>query len=397
MVTIASTPAAKELTKGTVFAHIDFVITGIVMTLLGPMLPILSVRWAMNDTQAGNLFLAQYISSIAGMLCSGVLVRRFGYRLTLIVGAVLMAVGIAMLAVAGHILGLAAICVFGAGFGTTTPACNLFVSDAAPENRASALSLLNSSWGIGAMSSPLIIGAVQRVHQTTTFFYLLAGSLAVLAVSLSFVRFAADEIRHTKQSQGYSASPLNKKVMVLIGVVFFIYVGTETAVGGWVASYTQRIAPGAVSMWAMTPAFFYGSLLVGRTLAPLLLRSIQAVKVATGCSAVALLGILVLLGSNSIAMIILGASLSGLGLSAIFPIKISLLPTWFGDQVTRVSGFIFASGNFGAGSIPWFVGALSTRFSNLRAGFAVPLLGAAGLLAFYFTQSRSLSPHSRKS
>jgi MFS transporter, FHS family, glucose/mannose:H+ symporter len=390
MIATTSNPATGKLTKGILFAHVDFVLTGIVMTSLGPMLPILSSRWALNDTQAGNLFLAQYVSSIAGMLSSGVLVRRYGYRITLIAGAVLMTVGIAMLAAAGHFLGVTAICVYGAGFGITTPACNLFVSDAAPEKRASALSLLNSSWGVGAMSSPLIIAAVERIHQTTGFFYALSGGLGLLALSLGLVRFAADGVRHTAQSPARPVTPWNRRLL-LISAIFFVYVGTETAVGGWVASYAQRIAPGAASLWAMTPAFFYGAMLVGRTLAPFLLRSVQPVKVAMGGSVMALLGILALLGSKSIAMVFVGTSLAGLGLSAIFPIKISLLPLWFGDLVTRISGFVFASGNFGGGAIPWLVGAISNRFSNLRAGFVVPLLGAATLLAFYSTHSRGLA------
>src|SRR4029077_13266815 len=100
---------------------------GVVMTFLGPMLPVLSARWALNDAQSGNLFLAQYISSIGGMLCSGTFVRRLGYRLPLIIAASILAVGTALLAGAGRYLGLAAICVYGAGFGVTTPACNLFV------------------------------------------------------------------------------------------------------------------------------------------------------------------------------------------------------------------------------------------------------------------------------
>ena len=396
MIATSSTPSAKRLTSGTAFAHADFLITGIVMTLLGPMLPILSARWALNDTQAGNLFLAQYVASIAGMLSSGILVRRLGYRITLIMGAILMAVGIAILAGANRLPGFAAICIYGAGFGVTTPAGNLFVSDATPEKRASALSLLNSSWGVGAMSSPLVIAAVQRVHQTSAFCYALAACLATLALTLGLFRFAADERRHAEQSHAHSASPWNKTLVLMVGAAFFIYVGTETAVGGWVASYAQRIAPGPASLWAMVPTFFYGTLLLGRILAPLLLRNVRETRLAASGAGLALAGVVVLLASNSMAMIILGASLCGLGLSAIYPIKVSLLPRWFGDRVTQVGGFMFALGNLGGGALPWLVGVLSTRFSNLRVGFVVPLLGAASLLVFYSAQGR-LAPRSRNS
>jgi FHS family glucose/mannose:H+ symporter-like MFS transporter len=388
MIATSSVSSAKRLTGGTIFAHIDFVITGVVMTLLGPMLPILSARWALNDTQSGNLFLAQYISSIGGMLCSGTFVRRMGYRLTLIIGATLMAVGTALLAGAGRYLGLAAICIYGAGFGVTTPACNLFVSDAMPKKRASALSLLNSSWGVGAMSCPLIIAAVQRVHQTTAFFYALAACMAVLALTLCLFRFAADERRHAEPSRQSSEQPRNTTLTVLVGLAFFIYVGTETAVGGWVATYAQRLSPGSVSMWAMMPTFFYGTVLLGRMLATVILRTVRETQFAAGGAALAAAGIIVLLASHSMAMIILGTSLSGLGLSAIYPIKVSLLPRWFGERVTQIGGFMFAIGNLGGGAIPWLVGALSTRFSDLRVGFVVPLLGAASLLVFYSAQGR---------
>ncbi|HEY1402333.1 MAG TPA: hypothetical protein VF953_12140, partial [Terriglobales bacterium] len=44
--------------------QIAFFPTGILTTLLGPMLTILIARWAMNDTQAGNLFLVQFLAML---------------------------------------------------------------------------------------------------------------------------------------------------------------------------------------------------------------------------------------------------------------------------------------------------------------------------------------------
>jgi FHS family glucose/mannose:H+ symporter-like MFS transporter len=259
-----------------------------------------------------------------------------------------------------------------------------------PDKRASALNLLNSSWGVGGMSSPLIIAAVQRVHHTTTFFYGLSGSLAALVMALASVRFIADENRRALPRNARPQAAWNTKLVILVGAMFFIYVGSETAVGGWVASYAQRILPGSPSLWAVMPAYFYGTLLIGRALAPVVLGSVREVRVAAIGTAVALVGILLLLTSTSISMIIAGSALAGLGLSTVYPIQVSLLPRWFGDRVTAIGGFMFAVGNFGGGVLPWFVGALSTHFSNLRVGFIVPLLGAVSLMAFYGAQGRTL-------
>ena len=59
--------------------QIAFLPTGILTTLLGPMLPILMARWAMNDTQAGNLFLVQFLASLTGVQISGVQLARWGF------------------------------------------------------------------------------------------------------------------------------------------------------------------------------------------------------------------------------------------------------------------------------------------------------------------------------
>ena len=67
--------------------QIAFLPTGILTTLLGPMLPIVIARWAMNDTQAGNLFLVQFLASLVGVQLAGVLLTRWGFRPRVSVGA----------------------------------------------------------------------------------------------------------------------------------------------------------------------------------------------------------------------------------------------------------------------------------------------------------------------
>src|ERR1700730_17999773 len=74
--------------------QIAFLPTGILQTLLGPMLPILIARWALNDTQAGNLFLVQFLASLAGVQLSGLLLTRWGYRPAFLWGLLLMACGV---------------------------------------------------------------------------------------------------------------------------------------------------------------------------------------------------------------------------------------------------------------------------------------------------------------
>ena len=87
--------------------QLAFLPTGILTTILGPMLPILIARWVMNDTQAGNLFLVQFLASLVGVQLSGVLLARFGFRPAFLLGLLLMAGGVATLYMGSLGLGLA--------------------------------------------------------------------------------------------------------------------------------------------------------------------------------------------------------------------------------------------------------------------------------------------------
>jgi fucose permease len=94
----------------------------------------------------------------------------------------------------------------------------------------------------------------------------------------------------------------------------------------------------------------------------------------------------VLVSSHTMAGIIAGASIAGLGLSAVYPISISLLSREFGSAASRVGSVMFTMANLGGASLPWLVGYSSTWFSNLRAGLWVPLI--AGILMYLLYRTK---------
>lgn len=143
----------KHRTKNsaTALVHAAFVITGVVTTMLGPMLPLLSARWGLNDLDAGYFFTAQFVSSLITAAASGILISRFGYRWALFCSLILMAVGAAMLDQKSWQMGMTAVCIYGAGFGLSTPTGNLLIAEFNPENRAAALNLVNFSWELGPL------------------------------------------------------------------------------------------------------------------------------------------------------------------------------------------------------------------------------------------------------
>jgi len=391
MSSIASPPTTFRITtRGTFLLHLNFLLTGIVMTFLGPMLPILAARWVMSDAVSGRLYLTQFISSMFGMFSSALVVRRRGYRFTFIVGLALMASGMALLAYGPFVQGIIAVAILGFGHGITTPAGNLRTADVNPQRSASALNVINAAWGFGAMCSPLLIKAADHGHHTAWFLDGMSAALSLLLVLFLVARFVPDGHAGGAESDGLKSRVWRARILPAICALFFVYVGTETSFGAWVATYAHRLGSSTSTSWTMAPFFFYGAMLIGRASAPLALKRLREVKVAEIGLTLALLGGITLVTAQSMAPVLVGSFLAGLGLASIFPISVSLFPRWFSQDARRASGAIFASGNLGGAVLPWLVGEVSTRSGSLRVAFFVPLVSVASMLGFYLTNSRPL-------
>src|ERR1700757_5393219 len=81
----------------TTAAYVSFIPIGIATVLLGPMRPTWSARWALNYSQAGALFTAQYLASTSAVALSGVLAARWGFRFAMKAGLLLMSAGVGLL------------------------------------------------------------------------------------------------------------------------------------------------------------------------------------------------------------------------------------------------------------------------------------------------------------
>jgi len=369
----------------TAVAHAAFVPTGIVTVLLGPVLPSLSARWALTDAQAGEFFTAQFLASTLGVALSGALVPKVGYRVAMILGLVFMAAGVAFLPLGSRLVGLAGVACYGVGLGMTIPTCNLLVAEVNPATRASALSLLNFSWTVGAVACPFLLAPFQRAGKISVFFYVVAAFVFLVALSLAWVNLPRPDAG-SNNSAGESMPLLQallKPTAIVLGVLFFVYVGTENAVGGWLASYAKRVMEHPGTIWVTTPSYFYGGLLAGRALAPVFMRKISEVLLVRLSVATALLGLIVLLASHSMVLVLASAAIIGLGLAAIYPITISLMTNSFGTMATRIGSVMFMLASFGAAVMPWLVGVTSTEMSSLKFGLAIPLLGCMLMLVLY--------------
>jgi FHS family glucose/mannose:H+ symporter-like MFS transporter len=190
----------------------------------------------------------------------------------------------------------------------------------------------------------------------------------------------AEQQRGPARSENISA-----RSTVSLAALFFLYVGSENSVSGWVASLTKRTSPDSGDLWALTPMFFWGGLLAGRALVPLLpLRRRERTLLASGL-VLAAAGICLLLEARTFASVAIWVTAAGLGLAGTYPILVAWLVKAFGERSRRIGAIMFALAGMGGATMPWLVGLMSTRMGSLRAGLIVPLAGCAAMFALIAT------------
>lgn len=358
-------------------AQLAFLPTGILTTLLGPMLPLLIARWTLTDTQAGNLFLVQFLSSLVGVQLSGFLLSRLGFRPSFLSGLLLMACGAATLYMGSVVLGMASVAVYGLGLGLIIPTDNLLIAEISSDSRSSAVSLLNFFWGIGAVLCSLLV-AWAAAHRALPFFF---GGVSLFLVLLAFVMrglpfppaaLANDRVANWREL-------VKSPAIWLFAAVFFLYPGAETAVGGWIGSYVSRLGPREAAMAPLMPAFFWAALTLGRGLGTLFLSRVPERRVLRTGFAAASAGIVLMLWSATLPGVVAGALITGLSYATLYPITVARLSHRFGVTARSIGAVMFSLASVGPAVIPWMVGITSQSTGSLRAGLALPL-GATMIL-----------------
>lgn len=350
-----------------------FVLTGIATVIIGPLLPVFIRKWSLDDVQAGFFFTIQFTSSMSGVILSSAVASWRGYRPSLLTGYALMGSGLAALGAGSHAVVLGATALFGCGYGLVVPGTNLLVAEAGGKRSAALLNLLNFTWGAGAVaSSPLILLAL-RHEQLPALLAAFAIFGGLMVLGLVFTPFGLEKQGEAANAKERSTVSTGLAVTIALGALFFIYVATETSIGGWAAEHAKRLAKGATNMTTLAPMFFYAGLMSGRAIAPLVLLRLKERQVVLGALTLTTMGSGLLIASTTLKAAIAGIFLAGLGCASVYPIYIAWLSRWYGTRATRIGGIFFVLAALGGAVGPWLVGFVSKWTGILRLGLLVPL------------------------
>jgi FHS family glucose/mannose:H+ symporter-like MFS transporter len=357
-----------------------FVLTGLEITLTGPLMPQFIARWALSDSQAGFLLAVEFSGSLAGVWLSSLITHYLGARTSLVLGYLMIGAGLASVNTSSMTVLQLALGALGIGYGLVVPPTNLAVAEIGGARSASLVSLVNFAWGAGAVScSPLVLLALKNGF-LPAFLYFFAGVGGLLAFSFLFARFP--EAKHEASDSPRTAPPLSPGLVttLTLAALFFLYVGVEVSLGSWAASYAKRLPGGGEGISTLAPMFFYGGLLSGRAFAPFVLARVREYQLVIVALTMVIIANTVFVLAPTQQVAFASAAIAGLGCAAIFPIYVSWLSRWYGARAVRLGGLMFSMSSIGSAVAPWFVGFVSAHAGGLRTGLLVPLASAVAMM-----------------
>lgn len=344
----------------TIFYFICFIIIGIIVSITGPMLPMLSENTDVPIGNLGILFTAGSFGFVITSFLGGWLFDQFKAHRIMFIGFVITIVGLIFIPIMPYFALL--LIIFGLnGF------ANNFIDLGANTlivwvHRAKVgpyLNALHFFFGVGATIGPLLVTITRAANGKATPwpFWISAIACVPLAIIAFFLK-SPDPIVAQKEKGSNKVEKTNYKLVILFASILFLYVGGEIGFGNWIFTYATKIGVATIAQADLMTSVFWGSLTLGRLISIPLIRKLNPLQMLSINFAGWVLGILIILifPRSSVALWT-GTIVLGFFMSSIFPMVFAIAERTL-VFTGKVSGLIYVGNSLGGMILPFLMGKL---------------------------------------
>jgi len=317
---------------------------GISMITLGSVLPSLTEKMLLSTLQASALVAFLPLGILIGSLIFGPICDHYGYKVLFLSSCFSVLLGLVGLSFFLDIPLLQfSVFMIGLGGGVLNGETNALVADLYDDDsqRGSKLSLLGAFYGIGAIGMPLLIGFLSEHYSYGIVIRFIGAVMLICIIVCFYVPFPVS--RHAQSFPFKKAVGLLKeKSLLILSFILFFESGIEGSCNNWTTLYLEKSTDVRSGLILQTLTCMVVALTVSRLCLAVLLKKWKQDNILISCFVVAMLGFICLSFAHGFAMAAIGMILVGIGISATFPIILSivgkdyssLLGTAFGVAIT---------------------------------------------------------------
>jgi fucose permease len=354
-----------------IVSFIGYFSFGILWSAIGPLLSQFAVRNGTSLATIGGIYSAYFLGAVTAQIALGPLSDRWGQLRSLTLALLVLALGTTGVSLSRWLPLTFGLAFFGGlGHGLVNLCGNVMIGRIYKDKSVSAVNLLNFFWGLGAFIGPSLVGgALYLWNNGLPALWL---SAAIMSISALILLFGFFNVQIGVPGQAVEA-PSQKHIRFTpflwsMGGLLLLYVGTESAMGGWATTYMQKTTTLSIELAAMVTSGFWLALTVGRGIASILGARIQAKHVLILSLSTAALGTaLFVAGFGNSALSIAAILLIGLGYGAIYPTGMAMVTNAFPETPGQAGSVITSMSGIGGTIIPWLQGVVMQQ-AGIRAG-----------------------------
>jgi len=366
-------------------AYAGMLVFGVVMALLGAVLPPVSARIGFDLAHAGQLFLAMNFGMLLCSLGVGPAMDRFGMKIPMAAGALAVGGALAILAFAQSFqVLLGAVALLGIGGGALNSATNTLVADLHTDagRKNAALNILGMFFGFGALLLPFVIGSLLNRLGLLTILSVAAILCAAVAVFCASLRFPP-----AKQGSGMPGADVLRFLRLPLvwgfGLLLFCESGNEFLLGGYISTYLTREIRLPLSSASYGLAGFWAAIMLSRALGSRVLLRVPGHWIVILSAAVSALACVLLIGAHSALTAVIAVAALGFGLAGIYPTTLGLAGAQFEKHSGTVFGILFTIALAGGMTLPWAVGQIANGY-GMRSGLVLAPVAFLVILVIAF-------------
>lgn len=355
----------------------SFVVSGILMSFLGAMLPAWGYHLRPSFIEVGRYFLALAVGLLASVGVGHLLLPRCGIKVGLVAANLLACGGFLFLAVASPPAPAAwrlwgVLCI---GFSAGLLNAGIFhtISPLYQIDRAATVNFAGLLFGCGSLFTALMVAGTYYVYTVPSILVLFAaipGLYAIVCYRHNFAPSAAPESLPLAQALRDFRSP----GAVLFSLLLFFQFGNEWSIAGWLPLFLIRRLGISPKDSLLLLAEYWGALVIGRVISQFVLKRASRAMMLNGSILSALLGMIVLASTNNLFGAVMGILFIGAGFASIYPLVVEKIAKRFPYYHPGFYNGLFSFAMTGGFLAPWTLGYF-VESRGIEAVMIVPLVG----------------------
>ncbi len=366
--------------------YIGFIAVGLIVNIIGPLLPAIRADISINYSQGGLLLSVQFVGMLITSLIGGYLIDRTGKRPFMLAGSTMLIIGLLGSMLSNSFIFLYTLnLITGFGYGIYEVGINALCADTSEENKGSNMNFVHFFYGVGAIVAPILAWVCTEYLGNWRYCFGLA-LIPPVIVGILLLKNGIEEHKTgnnmDKQVYSKASSPIHSPFLWTAGLAMFFYVGVEVSTGGWITVYWSTLVPKNTVPASFTASLFWFSLTVGRLVSGKIADRIglsnYLMAAASGTLLLSVLWSILPIGGLTLVIV----ALLGFLCSGQFPTAMAIATAHFPGKSGMAAAFISVSAGLSGFFIPSAVGQLADMFGITAL---TPALLVISLLLVTFT------------